>query len=1183
MDGSLSASNITGLKDHFGTQKIRLPLKYTESDEAFLPYQSFHRGLTSYGEIIKLEDKDKELFSSISFEIRNSLKSIVLIPLSDHENVMPVEFNKLELQLPHALISNKCASIVFKKAKIESGEESYFIVDLIDENFLLITIKINISDFVKSERGKFVVNKFLEWGKISIPYSFELRSPPTFMRALDSLNCIVSLKDGGMLHFQRPDCLLDFNVFNFHESAPLLPISLTSIFKTSSSHDNFIDGVSSNTVVDLVRISENRFITLSMAKKLKIWDINTYTRTGDVINLDKSLPSSEVSAWLSDLPTKYLTLLRDVSSTDVYLACHFLSSSKNSQESNKDEMKIRFWKIGQTIDGVKLMPINSMDFHPSLPEFHLVTHEESKAELTNASLWFIQDYFCSDIFEETRYIYVLWKTNTASVLMVYVFESEKNKLISLKQCYLNDETKVQGLATFPDSKVYAEIILKSGPYDELIVKTSLNILKKYVNYDGGEEEEGIPLSTSIQRVIEKGAKEVDESPRNLWYRLLSLCEEFRKLSGESLCLSVDSNNSVVALNVNGISWISKSHYFQAFFNADEASDEGKLAILFQKVAAQFSSKTYRRLYEALTSWNTFPLTDTDASELYDRFIRGKIVPDQVSIFLLELGSIRNVLDLIHTLLEIKFISEKDDDMLSSQMTDRQNLSKYIRLKTLTQLKSIRKLHELIIMILAIILLLCESNQETLVLLSRAIKTISNYATFDSIANISLITRGNKGRCVESYGINKVENSLFWFGIVDHFPILKSLLEREDIILAFNYLCGTILIEDSSYMTNSIIELINANGGELVREKFLPKLDLKYSIHKILSGVTYLMTNEPHLFYLAFENYESVGIDDLSESSKRQIAKLRTPYYVKKFSDDLLQLTSNKDSAFKKAKYFHALAELSKSKAFSGTKSAQLTLISSSNPLVLGQNIEDEFLSNALNFEKTAIKCLKSADKKDPAAKACISEYNLSIFEASLELANYKSIYESLSELDAYDGEKSYEMEQLFAKYIKHLIQHQTIHLIFPPNENKLFVKNFLAIDKLLLEIANSELSLAASLRCYEYLYLWRLFGISSEISSDQLVDKRKAIESLYIFITRFKQERQELSADSEVMIDAVKKYKLKILELYMIILNCLKTFEELDDRWIVKSEGKGKLSIMTFDQLSIEYYEWLKELEIDLS
>ena len=60
-------------------------------------------------------------------------------------------------------------------------------------------------------------------GYISVPYSFELRSSPFLLKCLDNLNLIVSLKDGGLLHFKRDEELGEINVFNFQEQGTLIP------------------------------------------------------------------------------------------------------------------------------------------------------------------------------------------------------------------------------------------------------------------------------------------------------------------------------------------------------------------------------------------------------------------------------------------------------------------------------------------------------------------------------------------------------------------------------------------------------------------------------------------------------------------------------------------------------------------------------------------------------------------------------------------------------------------------------------------------------------------------------------------------------------------------------------------------------------------------------------------------
>ena len=94
-------------------------------------------------------------------------------------------------------------------------------------------------------------------------------------------------------------------------------------------------------------------------------------------------------------------------------------------------------------------------------------------------------------------------------------------------------------------------------------------------------------------------------------------------------------------------------------------------------------------------------------------------------------------------------------------------------------------------------------------------------------------------------------------------------------------------------------------------------------------------------------------------------------------------------------------------------------------------------------------------------------------------------------------------------------------------------------------------------------------------------DKRGAIEALYEFITRFRIENP--TGDVE------RKVKLKILEIYMIILNLLKSFENNQDQWFLKTNSyketttTTRRSIVSLNDLKLEYLEWLKNLDEDVS
>lgn len=269
-----------------------------------------------------------------------------------------------------------------------------------------------------------------------------------------------------------------------------------------------------------------------------------------------------------------------------------------------------------------------------------------------------------------------------------------------------------------------------------------------------------------------------------------------------------------------------------------------------------------------------------------------------------------------------------------------------------------------------------------------------------------------------------------------------------------------------------------------------------------------------------------------------------------------------DSELGKANYFHALSELSKSQGrdlrhrshhrqkFITPATSAINAVTSADGS--SSTIEAEFINNALKFERIAVENLKKINNPDETVILNIDQFYLNIFEMALSSLKYDLVYECLSYLSSSKVSKIFDFKDLLSRFINNLMLNQRISIIFPPNSNKLYSRHYLLIDSILLETANNELALANSLKCYEYLYTWRLFGPT--LDSSQLADKRGAAESLYMFITRFKHEQKNLLANSTTVVEDIKQYKLKILELYMIILNCLKSFDDDEDKWILNQK-----------------------------
>lgn len=191
MNVSYSLSNVVGYSNHLPTLDVNLPLKYPEtSTSTDNPNDQFHLKLAATGQLLKFQSTS--LISLVSCSILNDLATIVLTPIERKVNSLGLKFQNIRIHLPHKISSTSCFDIY------HANENIY--INIIDSNYLLISLKLPTETFVSSKALSLF--DFEEWGHISVPYSFEMRSNPYLVKSIDELNVLVSLKDGDCFIFK---------------------------------------------------------------------------------------------------------------------------------------------------------------------------------------------------------------------------------------------------------------------------------------------------------------------------------------------------------------------------------------------------------------------------------------------------------------------------------------------------------------------------------------------------------------------------------------------------------------------------------------------------------------------------------------------------------------------------------------------------------------------------------------------------------------------------------------------------------------------------------------------------------------------------------------------------------------------------------------------------------------------
>lgn len=995
----------------------------------------------------------------IAFTISSDLTTLNITPL--HSSPL----HNIEILLPTPLLSCKSVDIAHHNGCI--------VIDMIDRNYLFITIQINPADFVTP---RMTLDRLEHWAHISVPYSFELKSDPCLIRALDPRNVVVALANGSLLHFHRAHTLADFDVLEFQSVPALIPLRLWF----GRAHD-------SSEVVDIVAIGDNSFVALTSSQQLCFWSLDSHQQTRKPLSLG--------SDSINSVPAKRL---------------HVLTHANKSY-----------------------LVVQSIAFHIFKLDGHETSDHVSFEPVPPGGLpWYVQDFYIRG--ETSWEVDVLWKANTSSVVRTYAVDSDGNvTVISLPTPRSDRE-----LTPHFDAEYYQKRVCSD--YDELIVATATAVMGEKEREEGRERkkestEEATVLAlenSSLEKPsLDSGfpfASLCSLDSREAWFTLYSLCEEYRSLSREALQLAELHSLSLV-LQANGVGVCRDPHNFEAV-RAD-------LASVLATVEAAVSTQARRKLAKEFSECGE--ITAERAAEMYatylskvpaDAVVALQAIPDAEAIVesIISDKNEKNTNEKRNTN-ENKRTNEYDDYVLvdfdefdegfENSHLEHVNIADFDKLVTIAVFRQISQTHRTVLFNLVCLLLICASNDRTLLLLNRVIARLQAH---DVLATVLDTCAANSKPLapIERNGLCRPELSLFW-GVVDRHPKLRSLIVARRWNAAFDHLYR--LMSSMEEVAEDVaIDLLNRGEGSYVAECQLlrnrafevrePSSPLSVGdapvaplLPAFLSGLICLTTNNPDEFYHTFTTMDFFALSD-----EPKVLSLRSPLLAQ-FVAEL----RHKDQG----RYLHALLKLCEAY---------------------------EYHEVALRFEMRAIEVAPSA------------EYYRDAFEIGLRLGRYDVVRSSLEYLRTSVSSSTY--RELFTRLISTLVRENRIKELFKGSQSSPYHHLYLLIDSILEGMAANE-STVTALRYYEWLYLWRLFGAAKAMVSDELGDKRGAIEALYAFIVRVKSD----GLDSP-------QYKLKVLELYMIILNCLRSLDE-EDMWLM---GGGR--VLGVDEVAVEYHRWMDVL-----
>lgn len=739
-----SCTSITGYKGDLGTKYVRIPLKYPEFGSPSVDsHELFTQLLANTGEIINFENY-LSFIDLVSFDVLNDLSTINLTPVMLNSQ-LSLDLQKVEIKLPNKLLNSLCFSVSIQ----ETTEDLNLVIDLLDSKLLFITLIVNLKDFIVDQGNKFNLSDFQSWGHISVPYSFELRADPYFMKSIDSNNCIISLADGGLLHFQRPAPLEDFDIYQFtenHESVGFF----NSFFKDSGFKTN-----TKNSLVDLLAVG-NQIAALTVDKTLKFFDLTSHELVSASKVGDNTL--------LANIPKRYMN---KVDSESPILLFH-TSNSFLSKES----VLFKVWDISKGS--------LTKEFHVSTPSH-------------TGSTWFIQDFTTK--LTNTLELEVLWKYNFSSELAKYSIDSNLFNVLEFQFSESNDPSD-DFLQSF-DEDYYKSQVTDSGAYDDLILKTSVNILRERLQ---------LPKSDSllIMETINKFREQDDSKP---WFMLNSLCEEYKKLSKEVLSLG-SKNDQLISLQANGLGVYRPLSIFEEFISKND-----ELGQILQTIDIKLSKKTIFKVFQYVSSLQS--LNNDTLLYISEEILNLK--------FDTEIQEVSQVLDNYPKVLDVMDKLVEGESYVKSGFET--SMSIFQKVNCISSFKDIMRTHKNLLIKLIILFSKFENNQTLLDLSNKILQKFSDLKLLDAIFT------------------DNYQQSI----------IYRDLLVKGDVVNKYYYLNA--MVKTQNYLVSITSKLTERNQHDIVLNDLLERINTEEN--KYLVALIYLTNNDLRFIdYLTYENHSA---------------------------------------------------------------------------------------------------------------------------------------------------------------------------------------------------------------------------------------------------------------------------------------------------------------------------------------
>lgn len=1110
-------THINGLWSQYPTRRVKLPLQYPIlNDDDHQPL-----GLkVSKGGIVEHQGDGNSFISAVHYKLDSDMQNLFLCPVSGSESNFQLNLQQIVVQLPRKIFA---ASTLYVHQTFRGMRDDPSIaIDIIDDNFLFISVRIRLADFVIGDPKKCLsLDHFEDWVHISVPYSFELKAEPLSICALAENDVLVSLKDGTLLHFKRLSFLADFEVFNFNTSRDGKDI----LFERLARPNGEIAKKSKKAgVLDMEVVHDQIFATLSFDKTLKLYNCDQHTIL-DVIN-EKNNDSS-----LSDMAHLPTNCLRKVSSERTLKSHLFMIDPTPSTRSNNSVVSMRAYEISNTYS-LERSEIFTFEVH--VPSY-FKDHRNQRGVLH------VHDYVVTekdDIFEHR----LLWKHNNLTLLTSHSQDVLNGGILSesISKAEVSTDLPLAKMES-RDLNYYRDLIWSSGRYDTSIITNAKDVLVKSSTIEP-RLVNSVDLRKSLEDVIELMSVSAGVSAPSLWHKLFLICEEFKKTGQEPLSI-YQMQNFVLVCEANGVGVFRTLHFYEDFSSHPQS---GPLKRILEILRTRISSSAFNQLKVFMES--PHELSEQEVSRKARELFDGRFKEHEVGMLIEHLDG-----DLLSLVEDLSLKTSWDDHR--SSRTGVEKLDPFMKSYAIKTFLSILEAHRTILVEIASLFMLCETNQKVIQILNSIRHKLRIYKFLEQSFGLSF--DDIDGLRIQNESVGNPELAVFWdiFGEESSFILSVRqyrLNEAFDIV-------GKIMFSDEfeNVIVRLIVRLINCDEWRLAKMKFLDYLDVDKPLQGYFYGILSLFIGDLDVFLASVANPEKLSLLLNSTLFQRIHPLLKGLPYLRFLVEDFG--SSGEEANSTSAIYFHKLSAMCE----------RYSLVST-----LSKHQRQDIIGQAVAFEEIAVEHFESSAKDDDLRL----QSQKKLFELSLKMGKFEGAlkaFESLLQILPYS-----ELRVTFAALLKALIAEEKQQLLFGGLAESFCKFHHHFVDKVLLEEANEDLVLWRALKAYELLYSWRLCGkMSSSSMTEQCGDKRGASEALYIFITRFRLENDNLRSSRAG--DAYRLFKLKILELYMIIINCVQSFDKEEDMWIRRKKGPN-FEIVGIQTLLHEHSNWLHDLENDI-